>query len=369
MPLTSLLGVRLILWMGATVPRPAPYDVLQALESVEVTADREKGDGVQLVFRLAKDLTLDYPLFRNPIFTPGNRIVVGVAMGIVPEVLLDGVIRHHEVSPGSAQFTVTGGDVSTAMDLEEKDQPHQNQPDSVIAAKIIGSYAQFGLAPVVAPTTDVPLDIDRTPRQNETDLAFLKRLAERNGFVFYIEPLTLGVSTAFWGPEKRAGIPQPALTHNMGALSNVKSLNFTFDSLAAVAPQGTFVDPIFKLSIPIPQLPSLKLPPLSSNPAPALRKVRVRDTANRNPANAATAALAEAANSPNAVSGDGELDTVTYGNVLRPRRLVGVRGAGLSLDGLYTVDGVTHKLARGEYTQHFRISREGLGTTLPVVRV
>lgn len=370
MTLNGQLGLRLILWMGATVPRPAPVEVLQALESVEVTADREKGDGVQLVFRLVKDRTLDYSLLSNPVFTPGNRVVVGVVMGILPEVLLDGLITHHEVSAGAAgQLTITGQDISSAMDLEEKDGPFDNQPDFVIATRIIASYPQLGLVPAITPTTDVPLQVERTPRQHETDLAYLKRTAERNGFVFYTEPLTLGVNTAYWGPENRLGIPQPALTHDMGAMSNVKSLSFSFDALQPVAPRGVFVDPIFKLSIPIPALPSLKIPPLATSAAPALRTVRTRDTANRNPANAATAALAAATNTPNAVTGDGELDTTVYGHVLRPRRLVGVRGAGLTLDGLYTVDAVTHKLARGEYSQRFRVSREGLGTTTPVVRV
>jgi hypothetical protein len=370
MPLGGELGIRLLLLMGTSVPRPAPFEALQALESVEVTADKEKGDGAQLVFRLIKDRTLDYPLLRNPVFTPGNRVVIGVVLGVVPQILLDGVIAHQEISAGGdGQLSVTVQDISSVMDLEEKDEPFDNQPDFVIATRIITSYPQFGLVPVVTPTTDVPLQVERTPRQHETDLAYLKRMAERNGFVFYIEPLTVGVNNAYWGPENRVGIPQPAFTQDMGAMTNVKSLSFSFDALEPVAPSGVFVDPFLKLSIPIPALPSLKIPPLATSPAPALRKVRTRDTANRNPANAATAALATATNSPNAVTGEGELDTAVYGHVLRPRRLAGVRGAGLTLDGLYTVDSVTHKLARGEYTQRFRISREGLGTTTPVVRV
>ncbi|MGC5172566.1 hypothetical protein ACLQ2Q_18170 [Microbacterium sp. DT81.1] len=369
MALGGELGIRLIVWMGQTVPRPAPAGVLQALQSVEVTTDREKGDGLQVVFRLVKDQTLDYPLLREPLFTPGNRIVVGVAMGIVPQILLDGVITHQEVSAGGdGTFSITGRDLSSTMDLEEKDEPFDNQPDSVIATRIIAAYPQLGLVPAVTPTTDVPLQVERTPRQHETDLAYLNRMAERNGFVFYIEPVTIGVNTAYWGPENRLGLPQPALTRDMGAMSNVKSLTFSFDALGPVAPEGVFVDPIFKLSIPIPALPSLKFPPLAASPAPALRKEKIRDTANRNAASAAIAALAAASNTPNPVTGDGEVDTAAYGHILRPRGLVGVRGAGLSLDGLYLVDAVTHKLARGEYTQKFRLSREGLGTTTPVVR-
>ncbi|MGB8020257.1 MAG: hypothetical protein WCF04_03425 [Candidatus Nanopelagicales bacterium] len=370
MALGGELGIRLVLWMGATVPRPAPAAVLQALQSIEVTADREKGDGLQLVLALLKDQTLDYPLLRDPVFTPGNRIVVGVTVGVVPQILLDGIITHQEVSAGGdATLTITGKDLSSALDLEEKDAPFDNQPDSVIATRIIAGYPRLGLVPAVTPTTDVPLQVERTPRQHETDLAYLRRIAERNGFVFYIEPVTLGVSRAHWGPENRVGLPQPALTQGMGAMTNVKSMTFSFDALGPVAPQGTFVDPILKQSIPIPALPSLKVPPLAASPAPALRTERMRDTANRNAAGAATDLLAAAASPPNPVTADGEVDTAAYGHILRPRGLVGVRGAGLSLDGLYLVDAVTHKIERGGYTQRFRLSREGLGTTTPVVRV
>lgn len=371
MPLGGDLGTRLVLWMGPTVPRPAPAPVLRALSSVEVTADREKGDGVQLVFTLVKNASLDFPLLREPLLGPGNRIVVGVLIGIEPQVLLDGVITHQQVSAGSeGTLTVTGLDVAGgAMDLEERDEGYDNQPDSVIATRIITRYPQYGLVPAVTPTTDVPISVERTPRQQETDLKFLRRMAERNGYVFYTEPVTFGVTTAWWGPENRAGLPQPALTQGMGAMTTVKSLSFSFDALEPEAPRGVFVDPIVKMSIPIPALPSLKIPPLASAPAPALRSTALRDTADKGPASAATALLAAATNTPNAVTGEGELDTAAYGHVLRPRRLVGVRGSGLSLDGLYTVDSVTHKLSRGEYTQRFRISREGLGTTTPVVPV
>jgi len=237
----------------------------------------------------------------------------------------------------------------------------------VIATRIIATYPEFGLVPAVTPTTDVPIQTDRVPSQQETDLAFLRRTAERNGFVFYIEPVTFGVNKAYWGPENRLGLPQPALSQDMGVATNLRSLDFSHDSLQPAAPSGVIVEPFLKLSIPIPPLPSLKIPPLAASPAPALRRTIVRDVANQNPLKAATAVVAEATNAANAVSGDGEIDTVKYGHVLRARRLVGVRGAGLSYDGLYTVESVTHKLMRGEYAQRFRISREGTGTTVPAV--
>jgi hypothetical protein len=64
---------------------------------------------------------------------------------------------------------------------------------------------------------------------------------------------------------------------------------------------------------------------------------------------------------------EGELDAARYGGVLEPRGLVGVRGAGYLHDGLYYVKQVTHTLRRGAYRQKFTLTREGYGSTVPVV--
>jgi hypothetical protein len=77
--------------------------------------------------------------------------------------------------------------------------------------------------------------------------------------------------------------------------------------------------------------------------------------------------LSAITNQPDTVSGDGEVDTVRYGHVLRARGLVGIRGAGISYDGHYYVKSVTHHLSRGEYRQGFSVSREGTGPLAPVV--
>ncbi|HEY9754173.1 MAG TPA: hypothetical protein V6C97_03305 [Oculatellaceae cyanobacterium] len=50
--LASISGVRLVLWLGKTVPSPAPFEVMDSLLRVEVTNDDEEGDGFQLTFIL-----------------------------------------------------------------------------------------------------------------------------------------------------------------------------------------------------------------------------------------------------------------------------------------------------------------------------
>lgn len=364
MTMPARLGARVMLLLGAKpAPRPAPPRLVEALQSVEVTTDREKGDGAQVVFQQWPPAAL----LGDPSLAPGNRLIVAVVMGVMPEVLLDGIIVHQESGDGA--LTVTAQDLSVELDMEEKNAKYPNQADSIIVTQILGRYAQLGLTPAVTPTADMPIETERVPQQNETDLAFIKRAAERNGYVFYIEPVTIGVSKAYWGPEVRLGFPQPALTKDMGAATNLKSISFTMDSEAGVQTSGKIIEPFTKMAIPIPSLPSFKIPALAARPVPAMRRALARDTANQAAATAATNVLAAAMNAPNAVSGTGEVDTAAYGHVLRARGLVGVRGVGIAFDGLFHVDAVTHKLSRGEYTQSFRLSREGLDSTVPVVPV
>jgi hypothetical protein len=374
--LENLLGIRLVLLVGSSVPLPAPAGLLRALTRLEVTNDSAgTGDGFQLTVALSRSGVADYDLLQDGTLAPMTRVIVGVLFGAVPEVLIDGVVTHTQFHPGSAPgeatLSVSGHDLTTLMDLEEKNASYENQPDSVIVTQVLAGYARYGVVPDPTLTTDVPLMLERIPRQQETDLRFLQRLAQRNGYVFYLEPATFGGTTAHWGPAIRVGLPQPALSVNLGSASNVKSIDFAYDALAPVGTQGVFVEPTTKMTIPIPALPSLRVPPLAAVPATAYRTVLQRDTADKNAGTAALSALASTMDSPDAASADGELDSVRYGTALRARKLVGVRGAGLTHDGLWYVRRVTHSITLGpnaQYSQRFTLSREGTGTLTPVVR-
>ncbi len=369
--LTGQLGIRLLLLAGDTLPLPVPYALASQLQKAEVTMDATGRDGFQLSFRLARDTPVDYSVLLSGLLDPFKRVVVAVVFGAMPEVLIDGVVTNQQFTPssepGGSTLTVTGKDVSQMMDLEEKNEEFPNQPDFVIATRLIAGYAQYGLVPMPTPTTDVPIFLQRVPRQAETDLAYLQRLAARNGFVFYVEPLTVGVNTAYWGPENRLSLPQPALTMNMGPHTNVRGLHFTHDGMAPVTTRGTFVEPITGTVLPIPPLPALKVPPLALRPTTPRRIRLTRSTAQANPAQAAAAVLAAGAGAPDAVTAQGEVDAVRYGHALRARKLVGVRGVGLSYDGLYFVRQVTHTIEGGEYRQRFTLSREGLVSSTPAV--
>lgn len=376
--LSSLLGIRLLLLTGKSVPLPASASLTTALTQVEVTNDAQAGDGFQMTFTLGRSSPADYSLFESGAVDPFTRVIIGVMIGATPEVLIDGIVTHHQYAPsndpGASTLTVTGKDVSVMLDLEEKNEKFDNQPDSVIFTTIIGNYAQYGLVPKPMPTNVVPLMVERTPWQQATDLRFIQTLAERNGFVFYVEPLTVGSNLAYFGPEVRAGVPQPALTVGMGAATNVKSIQVSLDALAPVGTKGSMLEPNTRTTLPVPALPSLRIPPLVSSPTPSRRTTLMRETANQDAAQAAATMLAAAMRAPESVSCDGELETVRYGSVLRARRLTAVRGLGFTHDGLYYVRRVTHSISpaiagAATYTQRFSLTREGTGSLTPVVGI
>jgi len=198
-------------------------------------------------------------------------------------------------------------------------------------------------------------------------------VADRCGYIFYVDPGPLpGQSIAYFGPNIRIPVPQPALNINMDAETNVESMSFSLDGLAKEVLIVTIMDPITgKIPIPIP-IPNINLlqPPLGLRPTPPakicfsddLTKEKVPGLLNR-----VLGRLIKGSN--NAITVSGSLNVLRYGHVLRSRMLVGVRGAGIAYDGLYYVDSVTHDLKRGEYKQSFQLSRDGLISNTPKVPV
>src|SRR5436309_15104515 len=110
--LTSQLGIRLVLLVGKTVPLPASYDTVRALTGAEVTNDAQNGDGFQITFALSKSQPADYSLIQSGTFDPPARVIIGVLLGTTPEVLIDGIVTHHQHAPsgdpGQSTLTVTG---------------------------------------------------------------------------------------------------------------------------------------------------------------------------------------------------------------------------------------------------------------------
>jgi hypothetical protein len=375
----DFLGIHLSLLIGPTVAVPAPPMLMEALEEVEVNSD-EFHSTFQIRFQVGRagpaDL-VDYTLLSNPLLKHWNRVILIVIFNATPRVLVDGFITDREITPGDrpgqGRVTITGEDVGVMMDLKEQSAQHPAQDDAVVALKLIASYAQYGLIPTVIPPPliDPPIPIERVPVQQATDLQHLRAMAARYGYVFYIVPGPVPfANTAYWGPPVRVGLPQGALSVNMGSSTNVTGFSARSDGLLPTRVEGQVQDRLTNQAVPVRTFASLRQP-LAALPAWLVDQPNVRVSQFRESGVDSLQALARAQGtmeeSSDAVIAEGELDALRYGDVLRPRGLVGVRGAGYMLDGLWYVKKVKHRICKERYAQNFTLAREGYGSTVPAV--
>ena len=370
-------GIHLTLLIGPGVPVPAPQVVLDALESVQVTRSTDRS-GFQLTFTTGKSSPLLTTLLPAGYFDPIiTRTVVMVTVHGLPHVLMDGIVTRQEITPssdpGQSKITITGEDLSILMDLVEMPfMRYPAMPEIAQLYAILAKYAAFGIAPIVLPPVIPSLRVptEGYDTHTGTDLQYIRQHAQRCGYVFYVEPGPLPLtSIAYFGPDVRIPIPQPALNVNMDAHTNVESLSFSLDGTAKKIVVYTIFDPVthkIPMPIPVPNVSVLR-PPLGARPTPPAKVEFAEEGGSLEPAEAAKRALGMMFAASDAITGSGSLDVVRYGRPLRSRMLVGVRGAGLAYDGLYYVNSVTDNVRRGQYKQSFSLSRDGLISPTPVV--
>lgn len=373
-------AIELNLFIGPAIPVPAPRAAIDALEKVQVQVNGgDMPSGFELSFSLSKRSPLQTLfLLTGGSTIPVMRVVIMVSLGGISEVIMDGVMTHHEIRPGSdggkSTLVVKGKDLTALMDFIELDGiPYPAMPPAIRVLTILAKYAAFGVIPMVIPSVveDLPIPIERIPTQQGSDLAYVSQLAHEVGYVFYIDPLPVpGTVRAYWGPEIKVGPPQPALNTDMDVFTNVESLSFQFDKELKEMPVVFIQNQATKapIPIPIPDITPLN-PPLGAVPPLPPKLKFLSDTAKLSPIGAVMQGMAYASRHSDVVTGEGSLNVARYGRVLKARQLVGVRGAGEAFDGLYYVKSVTHNIERGEYKQNFSLARNGLLSTTPRVPV
>lgn len=415
-----LLGINLSLMLGRTVARPAPADLTEALKSVSVTHNDTGRSGFSLTFEVGRAAPLDmldYALLQNPLLKPFTRVVLVVTVGVLPQVLADGVITNVQlapsVEPGASTLTVTGEDVSVLMDMREISVALPPVPDHFVVMLTLLKYAQYGIVPAVIPAVfsnpEPPTKSIKV--QTTSDLAYINMLASRQGYVFYVEPgFAPNTNFAYWGPPHvpppyRAGVVQSPITFNAGPDTNASSVNFSYNALAPTLLAGIIQDSESNFSMPVVTSPRGARVPLAKNPAivenfPNVR-IRILPATPRQARKAVSGAgvkkdekgagdgdVAEARtvegvgpaeafaraqattdlSTDDVVTVNGELDALQYGEVLRARGIVSLRGVGFSYGGDYYVKSVSHEISVGQYKQRFTLTREGTGSLRSTVR-
>jgi hypothetical protein len=362
-------GSFLTVLAGRSVPVPLSLELTQRLRSVKVTEIDDKRSVFSIVFdatRSGPAGAVDTPFGTSSPVAAFSRVVLVVTLTAVPQVLFDGIVtelgQDHSGS-GGATATVTGEDVGNLLDREERDVEHPAMSDYLQALAILAPYAAKGLIPnaIPAPTSVPPLPIERVPTQHSTDLDHLTVLARHNGYVTYIDPGPVpGTSRVYWG----------ALAVDLGSDTNVTQVTFRTEATQARTVSGAVVDrqtgSSTSVTAPMPSRAPLGAMPFAATNSGDIQRRRLRDPGSES-ITAQARAQAEVDRSSDVVVAEGRADGVRYGSVLRPRGLVGMRGAGLTHDGIWYVRKVEHQLAPGSYSFGFTLARDGHGAITPVL--
>jgi phage protein D len=316
----------------------------------------------------------------------GNDGLIGVFDGYVTAV-------HFDVGsePGDTSISISGMDSSVLMSLEEKVAVYKNMSDSAIVQKIVGGY---GIAIKADPTATVHQEKDTVVVQRASDIQFVRELAQRNGLEFYFETdQGSGIVTAYLRAPQLSGTPQPDLAIQFGDQSNLLSFSAHLQGQRPLAVKIAQIDIGTNRvnSVKVDQMQLAKLgdkdadalvgAPLAGlvSPQDAQAQMLLLGPPSSNAGELKSLAQAVRDEAGWLIGARGEINSEAYQNVLRPHRLVLVKGAGKAYSGKYYVTRVAHEMkADGTYAQTFearrnardvdrseRFAGSGLGVPIP----
>jgi uncharacterized protein involved in type VI secretion and phage assembly len=176
-------------FLAAIMPGGLPDPTMPLPLEVEVN----EVVGQTTVYRLHYVLSLesgDLPLLLEPRLAPESDIAIEVPAGDGTAVLVKGPVTAHkiQVKHGVAGSTldVLGGDYSLVMNRENKAKIWPGPTDSAAVQAVLASQGGLLLVPEVQGTSAQHTEDKHVLIQRETDLQFIRRLAQRNGFWFWL---------------------------------------------------------------------------------------------------------------------------------------------------------------------------------------
>ena len=296
----------------------------------------------------------------------------GANDGLVP--VFDGYVTSIDLDigsePGNSRIEVAGMDTSVLMSLEEKIATWKDMSDSDIVQQIVSGY---GVSVQADTTLTVHQETDTTIVQRGSDIQFVRDLATRNGLEFYFETdPNSGTVTAYFRAPQLDGTPQPDLAIQFGDQSNLRSFTARLTGQRPLAVKIEQID-VHQNSVNTAQASSTQLTELGATDANALvggplnslvvpkdmqAQMLVLGPPTSNATEMETVAQAVRDEASWFIIARGEINSDAYQTVLRPHRLVLVKGAGKAYSGKYHVTSVIHELkGDGTYTQSFEARR------------
>lgn len=345
---------------------PASRHVIDAIQSVEVEDHATLADVARLrVSTAIADRGATWTVLDEPMCERLANIKIGVRLGGDTETpLIDGYVIDVRAAlspnPASSTIEIVAMDATVLMDLEEKVRAWPDTSDSTIASSIFDDHrfdADVRSTQLVRQANDV------TVMQRETDIRFLRRLAERNGFECYIDVGDQGQTVGHFHPPTLQEQPQAVLSVNLGTETNLDEFSVRYDMLSATQATASGID-VQDASPQPAQTPTASLHDqgaTSTVPAerPRVRLLTPRGLSRTDELQTLTQAVVD--RSAFAITAEGLVNAAVLGQALRAKKPVLVRGVGSRFSGQYYVERVLHRFDVNGYQQRVTLKRNAAG--------
>ena len=307
--------------------------------------------------------------------------------------VFDGFVTDVDVQLGSepddAFINISGMDASVMMSVEEKVAAWPDMSDSDIAQQIVSTY---GIPLQSDPTATVHQETDTTIIQRGTDIQFVRDLAQKNGMEFYFETDDSGTLTAYFRAPQLSGTPQADLAIQFGDQSNLRKFSAHLSGQRPLNVKAAQID-VNANGTNVAAVSDTQLAKLGAKDANTLIGSQLDTLVTPKEAQAQMLVLGPPTSDATEmetfvqavrdeagwlITANGEVNSDAYQSVLRPRRLVLVKGAGSTYSGTYYVTRVVHEINHeGDYMQKFEARRNardldgteqfgGSGSGLPI---
>jgi hypothetical protein len=345
-----------------TIDDEAAPDFFAALVEMEIEEDHRLAGCCKIKLAVSRQDDGSWTFLDDDRVRPWKPITISAEVADASVDLFAGYVVDVKPSIDAEEdqsfVEIWGMDATSLMSLEEKIRDWPNKSDSDIARQI---FADYDLTPKVDDTGVVHDEKVSTIIQRETDIQFLKRLARRNGF----ECLVAGDTGYFRKPVLNEP-PQAVLAAHFGDDTNLVRFDARLAALRPTSVEMHQIDTIGK-QLDDAVVEASDQPQLGRDGATSLT-VPNGISARMFVKHAMATSRSEMENLCHSlydeaewlIEATGEIDTLAYGDVLRPRKLVPIKGVGELFSGVYYVTNVKHVFSLDGYVQQFTARRNAL---------
>jgi hypothetical protein len=322
------------------------------------------GEPTTFRMRYEVDITSgDLPLLSDSRLDPGSTIQVLSLLDNVADCLVKGPVHGQQIRllhGGAGSYVdVLGSDTSIVMDREVKAKVWDSVRDSDVFSRIVATY---GFAADAQDTPALHAEAKHTLVQHDSDLRFIRRLARRNGCLFWLTADPKGTQTAHFSRPVLDGAPAAKLAINLNE-PNLNALDISWDVERPSSAAGWNLDLGDKSQIdggvartPQKLLGDKGLADITGDTRSTLITAPVDDAGDLK--SRGEAALIEA---DFFLTVTGETTVHALGAVLRAHTIVQLQGTGKRHSGPYFVSSVRHLIDAATHRMEFELVRNGWG--------